>query len=128
MLARLLRRKSELLKVLERPQIPLHTNATKNDLRACVTKLRISGGKMSAESSQASDIMLVPMRTCQKLGISFFAYIGSRFGLNGNAECIPPLARSGKRATDVNSYRPGSCRSYRQGRKQAACRSGHPSR
>ncbi|MDO9641070.1 MAG: transposase [Pseudotabrizicola sp.] len=34
LLARLHRRKAELLKVLERPEIPLHTNASENDLRA----------------------------------------------------------------------------------------------
>jgi len=53
LLARLHRRKSELLKVLERPEIPLHTNASENDLRASVTKRRISGGTMSADGRQA---------------------------------------------------------------------------
>lgn len=37
LLARLHRRKAELLRVLERPEIPLHTNGSENDLRACVT-------------------------------------------------------------------------------------------
>ena len=75
MLARLHRRKHELLKVLERPEIPLHTNASENDLRACVTKRRISGGTMSADGRQARDVMLGLMKTCRKLGISFFAYL-----------------------------------------------------
>ena len=91
LLARLHRRKGELLKVLERPEIPLHTNASENDLRACVTKRRISGGTMSTDGRQARDVMLGLMKTCQKLGISFFTYLGDRFGLNGTAECIPPL-------------------------------------
>ena len=91
MLARLHRRKAELLKVLERPEIPLHTNASENDLRACVTKRRISGGTMSADGRQARDVMLGLMKTCRKLGISFFAYLGDRLGLNGTAERIPPL-------------------------------------
>ena len=47
LLARLARRKDELLRVLERPEIPLHTNASENDLRACVIKRKISGGTMS---------------------------------------------------------------------------------
>jgi transposase IS66 family protein len=38
LLARLRRRKAELLRVLDRPEIPLHTNASENDIRACVTK------------------------------------------------------------------------------------------
>ncbi len=35
------------LRVLERPEIPLHTNASENDLHACVIKRKISGGAMS---------------------------------------------------------------------------------
>src|SRR5690606_25462497 len=37
LLYRLKRRKTELLRVLERPEIPLHTNASENDLRSFVT-------------------------------------------------------------------------------------------
>jgi hypothetical protein len=44
LLARLLGRKAELLRVLERPEIPLHTNGSENDIRACVIKRKISGG------------------------------------------------------------------------------------
>ena len=92
LLARLHRRKGELLKVLERPEIPLHTNASENDLRACVTKRRISGGTMSADGRQARDVMLGLMKTCRKLGISFFAYLGDRLGLNRSAGRIPLLS------------------------------------
>ncbi len=35
--------------------------------------------------------MLGLMKTCRKLGSSFFAYLGDRLGLNGTAERIPPL-------------------------------------
>lgn len=91
LLARLLRRKGELLKVLERPEIPLHTNASENDLRACVTKRRISGGTMSADGRQARDVMLGLMKTCRKLGISFFAYLGDRLGVKGLTDCVPFL-------------------------------------
>jgi len=45
LLLRLQRRKGDLLKVLKRPKIPLHTNASENDLRACVTQRRISGAR-----------------------------------------------------------------------------------
>ncbi len=41
LLARLHRRKSELLRVLQRPEIPLHTNGSENDIRTCVTKRKI---------------------------------------------------------------------------------------
>ena len=45
LLFRLRRRKSELLRVLERPEIPLHTNASERDLRGFVIKRKISGGR-----------------------------------------------------------------------------------
>jgi len=71
LLARLLRRKEELLKILERPEIPLHTNASGNDLRSCVTKRKISGGTMSNDGRIARDTMPGLMKTCKKLRLSF---------------------------------------------------------
>ena len=52
LLARLHRRKSELLRVLERPEIPLHTNGSENDIRACVTKRH---GHPAASQPRPSD-------------------------------------------------------------------------
>src|ERR687893_1460308 len=92
LLARLHRRKRELLRVLEHPEIPLHTNASENDIRACVTKRKISGGTMSDAGRDARDIMLGLMKTCMKLGVSFFAYLGDRLGLNTTGSQVPPLA------------------------------------
>lgn len=92
LLVRLHRRKPELLKVLDRPDIPLHTNASENDIRACVIKRKISGGTMSDKGRQARDVMLGLMKTCRKLGVSFYAYIGDRLGLNDSNQKIPPLA------------------------------------
>ncbi|MGF9760705.1 transposase [Microvirga sp. 0TCS3.31] len=92
LLARLARRKGELLRVLERPEIPLHTNASENDLRACVIKRKISGGTMSVDGRVARDVMLGLLKTCRKLGLSFFTYLGDRIGLNGDQPKIPPLA------------------------------------
>ncbi len=92
LLARLHRRKRELLRVLEHPGIPLHTNASENDIRACVTKRKISGGTMSDAGRDARDIMLGLMNTCRKLKVSFFAYLGDRLGLNTTGSQVPPLA------------------------------------
>jgi hypothetical protein len=92
LLARLARRKDELLMVLKRPEIPLHTNASENDLRACVIKRKISGGTMSSDGRVARDVMLGLSKTCRKLGLSFFAYLGDRLGLNTGQPRIPPLA------------------------------------
>jgi hypothetical protein len=92
LLARLARRKAELLRVLERPEIPLHTNASENDLRAWVIKRKISGGTMSADGRLARDVMLGLSKTCRKLGLSFFDYLGDRLGLNTGQPRLPPLA------------------------------------
>jgi hypothetical protein len=92
LLARLARRKAELLRVLERPEIPLHTNASENDLRAWLIKRKISGGTMSADGRVSRDVMLGLSKTCRKLGLSFFTYLGDRLGLNGDKPRIPPLA------------------------------------
>ncbi|WP_245459588.1 transposase [Rhizobium sp. CCGE531] len=101
LLVRLHRRKAELLRVLERPEIPLHTNASENDLRSFVTKRKISGGTMSRDGRVARDTMLGLMKTCQKLGLSFYHYLGDRFGIPASSpamiashcgQAIPPLA------------------------------------
>ena len=90
LLARLHRRKSELLRVLQHPEIPLHTNGSENDIRACVTKRKISGGTMSTAGRTARDVLLGLMKTCSKLKVSFFRYLGDRLHVPG-AIVIPPL-------------------------------------
>ena len=77
LLKRLLERKDELLRVLERPEIPLNTNASENDIRAFVTKRKISGGTVSEKGRQARDVMLGLAKTCMKLKIPFFDYLGA---------------------------------------------------
>jgi len=90
LLARLHRRKHELLRVLQHPEIPLHTNGSENDIRACVTKRKISGGTMRTAGRTARDVLLGLMKTCSKLGVSFFRYLGDRLHVPG-AITIPPL-------------------------------------
>ena len=90
LLRRLLRRKDELLRVLDRPEIPLNTNASENDIRAFVTKRKISGGTVSDNGRDARDVMLGLAKTCMKIDIPFYHYIGSRLGIPGPQ--IPPLA------------------------------------
>lgn len=75
---RLHRRKAELLRVLQRPGILRHTNASENDIRACVIKRKVSGAIMSAACRTARDVLLGLMKTCRKLGVSFYRYLGDR--------------------------------------------------
>jgi hypothetical protein len=89
LLARLHRRKAELLRVLERPAIPLHTNASENGIRACVTKRKVSGGTVSEAGRTARDVLLGLMKACRKLGLSFYRCLGDRLRVPGT-EPIPP--------------------------------------
>ena len=90
LLKRLRANKDELLRVLERPEIPLNTNASENDIRAVVTKRKVSGGTVSEKGRIARDVMLGLAKTCRKLKLSFFHYLGARLQIPGPQ--IPPLA------------------------------------
>ena len=90
LLARIHARKSDLLVVLDRPEVPLHTNGSENDIRAVVTRRKISGGTRSQAGKQCRDTFLGLMKTCQKLEIPFWAYLGDRLKVPG-AEMISPL-------------------------------------
>ena len=90
LLRRLLRLKDDLLRVLDHPHIPLHTNASENDIRVFVTKRKISGGTVSDNGRDARDVMLGLAKTCAKLKISFFDYLGARLSIRGPP--IPDLA------------------------------------
>ena len=90
LLARLHANKTELLMVLDRPDIPLHTNGSENDIRCQVTKRKISGGTRSDAGRDCRDAFLGLAKTCTKLGISFWDYLGARFAVAGNA-AVPYL-------------------------------------
>ena len=53
LLRRLFRNKDALLRVLDRPELPLNTNASESDIRAFVTKRKISGGTVSDRGRDA---------------------------------------------------------------------------
>jgi hypothetical protein len=95
LLKRLLANKAELLKVLERPEIPLHTNGSENDIRSHVTKRKVSGGTRSDVGRDCRDGFLGLAKTCEKLGIDFWDYLGSRLGVPGRSD-VPCLAETVK--------------------------------
>lgn len=90
LLARLHANKAELLMVLERPEIPLHTNGSENDIRCHVTRRKISAGTRSDIGRDCRDAFLSLAKTCDKLGIAIWDYLGSRFKVAGHA-IIEPL-------------------------------------
>ena len=80
LLARIHANKAELLMALDRPEIPLHTNSAENAIRCQVTKRKISGGTRSDLGRNCRDAFLSLAKTCTKLGVAFWDYLGARLG------------------------------------------------
>jgi transposase IS66 family protein len=95
LLARLHANKPELLMVLDRPEIPLHTNGSERDIRLHVTKRKISGGTRSIDGRDCRDAFLGLMRTTAKLGMAFWDYLGDRLRIPGQpvVPYLPDLIR-----------------------------------
>jgi hypothetical protein len=87
-LQRLHKNKSELLLVLDRPEIPLHNNLSENDIREYVKKRKVSGSTRSEAGRRCRDTFASIKKTCRKLGVSFWQYLEDR--LSGK-NTIPPL-------------------------------------
>jgi hypothetical protein len=96
LLARLHANKPDLLRVLDRPEIPLHTNGSENDIRAQVTRRKISGGTRSDTGRDCRNAFLGLMKTCQKLGVSFWDYLGTRLTIPDQLAIpyLPDLVRT----------------------------------
>ena len=98
LLARLHANKDKLLVALERPDIPLHTNGSENDIRcrslpparSGVTRRKISAGTRSDAGRDCRDGFLGLMKTCDKLDVGFWDYLGSRLKVP-DAPLVPPL-------------------------------------
>jgi Transposase IS66 family len=114
LLERLRANKAELLRVLDRPEIPLHTNGSENDIRAQVIRRKIRGGTRSDAGRDCRDAFLGLIKTCQKLGLSFWAYLGDRLA-TAEAPAIPPCRISSQLAAPQPD-RPGFCPCYRRER------------
>ena len=91
LLDRLKANRDELLVALDRPEVPLHTNDAENDLRAVVTRRKLSGGTRSAAGRACRDAFLGLQKTCLKLGIRFWDYLGDRLRAP-HAPTVPALA------------------------------------
>jgi hypothetical protein len=87
LLARLRANKAELLDVLDRPDIPLHTNSSERDIRCHLTKRKVGAGTCSDVGAR----FLGLAKTCTKLGIAFWDYLGQSLR-NCRQPAVPPLA------------------------------------
>jgi hypothetical protein len=91
LLARLHANKAELLMVLERPEIPLHTNGSENDIRCQVIRRKVSAGTRSDLGRDCRDAFLGLAKTCARHGVAFWDYLGSRLNVPGHL-VVPPLS------------------------------------
>lgn len=71
-------KKQKLLKVLQRPETPLHNNSSETCARAAKIKLKISGGTRSDLGQKVRDTFLSLKQTCLKLGINFMSFLQDR--------------------------------------------------
>lgn len=76
--------------VLERPEIPLHTNGSGNDIRGHGTRRKISARTRSESGRDCRDAFQSFAKTCHKLGIAIWDYLSSRFKVAG-AAIIEPI-------------------------------------
>jgi hypothetical protein len=93
-------KKSELLTVLEHPEVPLHNNAAELAARRRVRKRDVSFGPRSEAGRRAWDTLQTLSETARKLGISFYHWLWDRVSeTNG----MPSLAEGIEaRATSLN--------------------------
>ena len=86
---RLADNKADLLRVLKRPDIPLHNNGSENDIRCQVTRRKVSAGTRSDLGRDCRDALLGLMKTCAKLAIAFRDYLVHRFHETNHMQAIP---------------------------------------
>ncbi len=89
-LEKITKNKTELLLVLERPEIPLHNNTSERDIREYVKTRKISGSTRSELGQKCRDTFISLKKTCLKLGLKYWKYLDDRIK---KKEQIPKLAQ-----------------------------------
>ena len=84
---------ADLLRVLDRPEVPLHNNASESDIRDYVKKRKISGSTRSEDGRRCRDTFASLKKTCRKLGIRFWDYLQDRVRGLGQVARLPDLIR-----------------------------------
>jgi len=93
-LTRIANNKTELLLVLDRPDVPLHNNLSEGDIREYVKKRKISGGTRSDAGRRCRDTFTSLKKTCRKLGLSFWDYLYDRVSKARKITPLPELIRA----------------------------------
>jgi len=79
---------SELLRILEHPELPLHNNPAALAARTMVQRRNISFGTQTIEGTQAWATFMSLVATTRQLGISFFEYMRDRISQLGNIPSV----------------------------------------
>lgn len=93
--------RADLLRVLERPEVPLHNNTSESDIREYVQKRKISGSTRSDSGRRCRDTFASLKKTCRKLGVRFWDYLKDRIGGLGRIARLGDLIR--ERAATANT-------------------------
>ena len=70
--------KADMLRVLQRPKVPLHNNTSESHLRDYVKKRKISGSTRSEAGRRCRDTFASLKKTCRCLGVRFWDYLIDR--------------------------------------------------
>jgi RecB family exonuclease len=84
---------SELLLVLENPELPLHNNPAELAARTMVQRRNISYATQTSEGTKAWDIFMSLVATTRKLGISFFEYVRDRISQSAKIPSLGTIIR-----------------------------------
>jgi hypothetical protein len=98
--------RASLLRVLDRPAVPLHTNLSEGHLRDYVKKRKISGSTRSELGRQARDTFASLKKTCRELGVNFWAYLQDRVRGVGQIPRLGALIR--RKAEDTAARKAGA--------------------
>jgi hypothetical protein len=85
--------KADLLRVLERPEVPLHNNDSESIIRGYVKTRKISGSTRSDAGRRCRDTFASLKKTCRKLGVSFWSYLCDRIRGLGQIARLAELIR-----------------------------------
>jgi len=77
-LVKMAKKKDDLLRVLDHPELPLHTNTVERAFRDWATKRKISAGTRSEVGRRCRDTFMSLKSTCRKLGVRFWNYLNDR--------------------------------------------------
>jgi Transposase IS66 family len=85
--------RADLLRVLQRPEVPLHNNLSEGHMRDYVKKRKISGSTRSEAGRRARDTFASLKKTCRRLGVNFWAYLQDRVRGYGRIPSLAELIR-----------------------------------